>query len=437
MSVKFGKNGDLYCNTVRYNYKQARNMIADGCYGNISGTQVWANAATFTFPAGYKSSRCFTVDNTNTTTQKLPALYSGHKYYFSCRYRTSANSTISIVLRNNGSDISNSNLFVGASVSSFILSSRIISMPINVSKDIGDVCIWNGNTSDSIYVSRFILIDLTDTFGSGNEPSKEWCDNNIREQETLCNFGNVSNNVTYSSISKRYTGSNISKTDYNYLQLDSNWEPRDYMYYLQGSASYTEGYLNSASAFTLDNTRTYYAYVDQYTERVSGITQSNDFYFPVAEPNMGHITLVDETTFNGGGGMRNWKRVSAFATRTSFTNGSYVSRFDFNNMKQTNVQRLTAFNIMNVATNITKYNNYNNTSITINDVNKEWCDRWIDGRSSPIIHIKDPANTSIKFNTSYDIICNDIEIRPELDKIVFDGTTGTIKCKKLVRAQVY
>ena len=209
------------------------------------------------------------------------------------------------------------------------------------------------------------------------------------------------------------------------------------MYYLQGLSNYTEGYLYSDSAFALDNTKTYYAYVDQHTEQVSGVTQSNDFYFPVAEPLMGQIPLVDETTFNGGGGMRDWKRVSAFAKRTSFSNGSYNSRFDFNNMKQTNSQRLTAFNIMNVATNITKYNDYNSTSITINDVNKEWCDRWIDGRSSPIIHIKDPANTSIKFNTSYDIICNDIEIRPELNKIVFDGVTGTIKCKKLVRAQVY
>ena len=437
MAIKFGTDGTIYCNTVRYNYKQARNMIADGCYGNTSGTQVWANVASSTLPAGYKSRRCFKVDNTNMTTQKLPALYSGHKYYFSCRYQTSANSTISIVLRNNGSDISNSNLFVGASASSFILSSRIISMPINVSKDIGDVCIWNGNTSDSIYVSRFILIDLTDTFGSGNEPSKEWCDNNIREQETLCNFGNVSNNVTYSNIATRYAVSNLGKSDYNYLQLDSNWEPRDYMYYLQGLSNYTEGYLYSDSAFALDNTKTYYAYVDQHTEQVSGVTQSNDFYFPVAEPLMGQIPLVDETTFNGGGGMRDWKRVSAFAKRTSFSNGSYNSRFDFNNMKQTNSQRLTAFNIMNVATNITKYNDYNSTSIIINDVNKEWCDRWIDGRSSPIIHIKNPANTSIKFNTSYDIICNDIEIRPELNKIVFDGVTGTIKCKKLVRVQVY
>ena len=105
-------------------------------------------------------------------------------------------------------------------------------------------------------------------------------------------------------------------------------------------------------------------------------------------------------------------------------------------MKKTNIQRLTAFNIMNVVLSVNQYNTSNGTSITINDVNKEWCDRWIDGRSSPVIHIKDPVNTSIKFNTSYDIICNDIEIRPELNKIIFDGVTGTIKCKKLVGVQV-
>ena len=41
------------------------------------------------------------------------------------------------------------------------------------------------------------------------------------------------------------------------------------------------------------------------------------------------------------------------------------------------------------------------------------------------------------FNTNFDIVCNDIEIRPELNKVIFDGNTGTIKCKKLVRSQSY
>ena len=435
MAIKFGTDGTIYCNTVRYNYKQARNMIADGCYGNISGTQVWANVVASTNPAGYKSHRSFKIATDGTPTQQtLPKLIANHKYYFSLRVfgnGQSLNSAIQI-RDSSGTELASLSQW-GANYNTWVLQSTIFTTTSDVSG--GNVSMY-GYTNNT-YVSRLILIDLTDTFGKGNEPSKEWCDNNIREQETICNKGNVSNNVTYSNIATRYTGSNLSKTDYNYLQLDSNWEPRDYMYYLQGSASYTEGYLNSASAFTLDNTKTYYAYVDQSTKRVDGVAQSIDFYFPVAEPYMGQIPLVDETTFNGGGGMRYWKRVSAFNTRTSFSNGSYNSRYDFNNMKKGNIQRLTAFNIINVNTNITQYNNYNSTSITINDVNKEWCDRRIHGRSSPIIHIKDPANTSIKFNTDYDIVCNDIEIRPELNKIIFDGNTGTIKCKMLVRTQAY
>ena len=37
MNVEIGKNGVIYCNTVRYNWKQVRNLIADGCSGNMSG----------------------------------------------------------------------------------------------------------------------------------------------------------------------------------------------------------------------------------------------------------------------------------------------------------------------------------------------------------------------------------------------------------------
>lgn len=30
------------------------------------------------------------------------------------------------------------------------------------------------------YFDNVMLIDLTETFGSGNEPNKEWCDSHIR-----------------------------------------------------------------------------------------------------------------------------------------------------------------------------------------------------------------------------------------------------------------
>jgi hypothetical protein len=37
----------------------------------------------------------------------------------------------------------------------------------------------NSKTAGSMWFDGLMLIDLTAAFGAGNEPSKEWCDNNI------------------------------------------------------------------------------------------------------------------------------------------------------------------------------------------------------------------------------------------------------------------
>ena len=37
----------------------------------------------------------------------------------------------------------------------------------------------NNYTSNEVWYDGLILIDLTETFGAGNEPSQEWCDENI------------------------------------------------------------------------------------------------------------------------------------------------------------------------------------------------------------------------------------------------------------------
>jgi hypothetical protein len=435
MAVKFGKDGTLYCNTVRYNYKQARNMIADNSYGNISGTDVWSmyNVSASTSPVGYKSYRCFYFNASSSQAaslqQKIPTLYTNHKYYISARaYSADLQANGAIYLQ----DSSNSSIgaiSLGQFYSAWTLVSNIITPTYNVTA--GRLYIIE--YSRPVYLSRFILIDLTDTFGSGNEPTKEWCDNNIREQEVFVNYGNVSNNITNANIASRYTGSNMDKYDYGYLQLDSNWEPRDYMLGLFPYSSASEAYLYSASSFTLNTSYTYYFQIEMHGY-ISGA--SYDLYFPIAEPLLGQVPMVTNEGFNGGGGMSGWKRVSMFGSRSTFAAGSYQLRFDINNRNTSSWQRATGLVLVYIQSLVTQYNNNNGTSITVNDVNKEWCDRWIDGRSSPIIHIKDPNNTQIKFNTSYDVVCNDIEIRPEMNKITFDKT-GTIKCKKLVRTQVY
>lgn len=43
----------------------------------------------------------------------------------------------------------------------------------------------NNGSTNSMYYDGAMLIDLTESFGAGNEPSKEWCDNNINYFEDI------------------------------------------------------------------------------------------------------------------------------------------------------------------------------------------------------------------------------------------------------------
>ena len=36
------------------------------------------------------------------------------------------------------------------------------------------------STGGTMYIDDYMIIDLTEAFGSGNEPEKAWCDTNIR-----------------------------------------------------------------------------------------------------------------------------------------------------------------------------------------------------------------------------------------------------------------
>lgn len=424
MAVKFGKDGTLYCNTVRYNYKQARNMIADGTYGNISGTSVWDmyNVVSSVSPHGYKSYRCFYFDATSSQAtslqQKIPTLYKNHKYYISA-YAYSAD------LQANGAiylqDSSNNSLGV-ISLGQFYSAWTLVSNIITPTYDVTEGRLYIVEYTHPVYLSKFILIDLTDTFGAGNEPTKAWCDVNMREHEVYSNFGNVSNNVSYTTLS-RYSAVNIRKTDYNYLELDSNSEPRDYMYSLRSYLDRSTGRLYSTSNFSLTNTDTYYFQIESSGY---GDNTSYTLYFPDAEPSLGVVPLVQNETFNGGGGMSGWKRVSMYGNRASFSSGSYAMYFDFNNNRYAYTILLTGLSLVKLSTYIKSYNDYNGTSITINDINKEWCDRWIDGRDSPIIRIKDPHNTIIKFGGKGNYV--------ELDYI---EATGTQYIPNLTLSRIY
>lgn len=462
MKKLFGENGELYCNTVYYNYKQARNIIADGSYGNISET--WFIDKKFTTIISQNnyllgnngtSNSCFCLKKGEELYHQIPDIKLNHIYYLSCKYKMTAKGSVARIYFSYDDDFSDNISSSGGIVlcsTGFQVSDSINAewkfgstrfMPQNNAEGLIYNCyIYLGNNSETDSEARFtnlIMIDLTDTFGAGNEPSQYWCDKNIREHNIFTNIGCISENITKSNFGLNYYIPNSAVGNYfNYLYLNSRWEPRDYMFMLTGLTQHQECYIYSKNSFLLDKNKTYYAYAETHrkeTEPVYG--QSIDFYFPEAEPVMGSQEIVDNNKFNGGGGMREWKRVSAFNNRSSFTSGSYILRVDFNNSNLANDLRLTALNLIDLDPVISRYNEINNCSISISDINKEWCDRWIDGRSSPIIHIKDPKKTKIRFLQNGDIYCNDIVVRPELKSFKIDYETGTIYCSKLIKTQNY
>lgn len=425
-------------------------MIADGSYGNMSGTAVWTfgmSTAASTSPAGYKAYRCFKVaaSGANSLRQNLGNLDASHKYYIGCYFKSSTTPNCTIKLQGTSSEglLKLQNLIVFPySTNDIWVKFSTIFEPVTTFAPIFRVDCYD----NEVYLSRFIMVDLTDTFGAGNEPTKEWCDSNIREWDTYINFGSVATAVNTTNYETAWVA-NVSTQPvptygkYNYLQLDSNWEPRDYMYRWVLNTSTDNGSgIVSASKFAFINTETYYFYYDCHVPNANTTLMGRwtTFDFPLSHTISGNIVqnFVKNTEYNGGGGMKEWKRMSSYGTNTSLANDSYNAKYYLNNNKQTGELRATALCVAKVQSNINQYNAYNGTSITLANVNRAWCDRWIDGRSSPIIHIKDPNNKAIKFNTNYDIVCNDIEIRPELNGITMDRT-GTIKCKKLVKTQNY
>ena len=444
MSITFGHDGTLYCNTVKYNWKQARNLIADGCYANISTAFSLTNMDIAT-SQGYKAHRSFHFHSGSVTamcTQAMPTPIAGHKYYGAIRWKTAGSSFSAADDRFEwyNSDASNGTMVFArkniATNGQWVLLSSIQTLSSVAS---GDWQLRNFlvNATDDSWCTRMMIVDLTDTFGAGNEPTKEWCDANIREHETYVNFGSILKNITTSNFGKTYSAGPGSCTFQNYLEWDVTYRPREYTVLFTSDASQSEGYLTKTSdvGTALDPSETYYASMETcYTEYPE--LHQYQCYWPIAEPSMGSVPLVEESLYNGGGGMQGWKRVSFFTNRASFSAGKYPMRWDFDNVGRASTTLSTGHQICKVSSNVTQYNDYNGTSITVADVNKEWCDRWVDGRGFSYVHIKDPHNTEIRITPDSEIICNDIEIRPEVNTISF-RPDGTIVCKKLVKALSY
>ena len=412
MAVKFGKDGTLYCNTVKYNYKQARNLIANSSFGNkgawggSGGAAITNHDSSAGTMHGYKTYRAFyfSAGGNPMFTQDMPTPIVGHKYYGCLMWKTTGSTFGATDNRfewyvadsENGTMVfANKNV---ATNGNWVKLSAIKSLTSLASSSGWKIRNFLVNSTTTSYASKLMIVDLTDTFGAGNEPSKEWCDHNILEHEKFVNYGN-SEPRWHTVDSDAFKSDRLGGFhEYRALSLNSYWEPRDYMLHLTSNSN-AEGTVSFTSGTTMDSSLTYYGFYDaQYAHTPRKTT---DMYFGLREPALGNRNLHSGKYYCGGGGMAQWKRYSFFNNRSGFSSGSYEVRCDFNNAGESNLDlRMTNICVFRVDGNdgiIYWYNYYLGTNVTLANVNRHFCERWCDGRNSTIIRIKDPSVKTIKF----------------------------------------
>ena len=176
--VEFDKEGydipDKYCN-AKYEYS---NLVKNGSFED--GLEEWS------IPFGDGSNVLLLNDrhvistNGENFVQQIISWSENHIYYYTAEGLGNENNSGIIMC-----DISQSPTGLGfstwfsfqANQTSWVRSSKIINMTISLDRVISVG--YSTNMNGTFYFDNVIVIDLTETFGAGNEPDKEWCDENL------------------------------------------------------------------------------------------------------------------------------------------------------------------------------------------------------------------------------------------------------------------
>lgn len=229
------------------------------------------------------------------------------------------------------------------------------------------------------------LVDLTETFGVGEEPTKEWCDINLDFSDGSSDNAEDTANIKISKSVARKVKKIYIGGQHNFRNLFFLENTEDVIYRLTWSNSTGRNpYTTSAALLKdspysmvmynesgnpaeimrfigganrpLNNTHTYYFRCWLLQSEKNG---SFDFYWKEQEP-----AVIAGATVSGN---NQWTRVSTVFNRNGFTNGSYQARFDYNNP---GVNKNLVINGV-VLVDLTE------TFGSGNEPNKTWCDEHI------------------------------------------------------------
>lgn len=165
------------------------NLVTNGSFENdltnweISGTII---STTLDRCIGITSA-CFSNETTSTSnilSQNLTDLLSNHKYYLKANFKSDKtlqdDTTLNFKLSESETDIIDINVINYIKNNEWVAISEIVENATSASTYVIKVEYGkSANETSNIYIDGLELIDLTETFGSGNEPTKEWCDHNL------------------------------------------------------------------------------------------------------------------------------------------------------------------------------------------------------------------------------------------------------------------
>lgn len=351
---------------------------------------------------------------------------------------------------------------------------------------LGVVC-KNSNVTTllgDVYISRFTIIRLADlskddaTLSDTSSTIKNWDDwisKNIIEDEQFLNYGTLSKTITpdnyLSAVSFGECQWNnkvyASKPYCNFIWTETKWTAPSEIYdpeqvvdegnyfIFAPLANKPESYLNWKLGFnTMTHTQGpfYFMCHTQWANfdfSMASINRTSEIYWlPKNYGTQGEKYKFDNVWDIFRYNNAKWwypdatiydldykKKLGFFCSKKSDVSWTkdYNLRFDYNSNNQTClIAQIYEPYLCQPSSILNQYNKIYGTNITDSDIDCEWCNRWIAGRTLKWLTVKNPNYTDIQFTSNYQIICNDIEIRPELDHVEFDYSTGTIKCKKLV-----
>lgn len=458
MAITFGSDGILYCNSIKRNWGVGRNFCSwnGGLvpYPEDVG-RCWYNGNNHLYNSLEMSSSDMAVTgshyyyelrDTAYVRQRLPAMISGHKYYMACYGKVSGGTGYMRLLNNNSIVRS-----VTFSSSSWTWGSSVFSQASDYeggdyTGQTGAVLSFNC-TAGTFSFTKIIMFDITEAFNStisdslSNSSWKSWIDSYCREKRAFLNAENGSNmtnrglwfawDLNTSTWSDNYWKNHYPGNDV--AMDDSVNKPWSLYLYAQTNSS-SEHYLHSQNNYSPVTNR--YYYMSMYALQTTVVGWTNDFFISETGSNfLGQVPILVTTSKYGG--CKNWRKISKMG-QPGVTTSAKI-RVDLNGITSGRGVWYTLGTYESMGTVgssdsnwISAYNtrfscNITNTSL---GVDSYFFDCWSETITEPFIHCPSPLaeDKKIQFNTTYDIVCNDLIIEPQQNKVYFDSI-GRVHCR--------